>query len=474
MSGLTFDEYVSHDAVGLASLVAKGEVKPTELIEAAIARAEAVNPTINAVVERLYEPARAAAQDKATGPLAGVPYAIKDLGHPIAGVRVTGGSRAFRDYVAPVDSETCTRARAAGLIPFCTSTTPEFGITVTTESALFGPTRNPWNPTYSAGGSSGGAAALVAAGVLPAAHATDGGGSIRIPASCCGLFGLKVSRGRTPVGVGRTEGWNGLGVSHAVTRSVRDSAAILDATHGAPFGARSVAPPPKGTYVAAAARDPRPLRIALQLEPFGGTEVHPECLAAVRDAAKLCQDLGHRVEEARPDLPDALGDHLLNVIATHTAMSLDLRAKELGRPLADDEVEPITALTAAKGRTLTGLDIVAADNAFMRTAIAMAEFLSTYDVILSTTLGAPPVRLGMLSLDRPPAEYGTLIRQYSPFTATYNITGQPAMSVPLAMSSEGTPIGIHFAGRLGEEELLLSLAGQLERARPWFARRAPI
>jgi Asp-tRNA(Asn)/Glu-tRNA(Gln) amidotransferase A subunit family amidase len=472
--GLSFDDYVRHDALGLAELIRTGQVTAAEVIEVAIARAEAVNPKINAIVEPLYDRARAAASTDLTGPLAGVPWAVKDLGHEIEGVRLTSGSRGFKAYVAPSDSESVRRMRAAGLNIFATSTSPEFGLTVTTESTLNGQTRNPWDLTRVAGGSSGGAAALVAAGVLPAAHATDGGGSIRVPGACCGLFALKPSRGRTPVAVGRTEGWNGLGCSHAVTRSVRDSAALLDATHGPELGSRYVAPAPKGTFLEAAGRTPGRLRIALQLAPANGTSVDPVCVEAARDAARLCESLGHIVEEAVPDIDGvALGRAMMMVTSTHTAAAFAARGLALGREMGLDDMEEATAGFVAIGRAATAMDLADADQAFMTAAIAMARFQQTYDLVLTPVLAKPPVELGTISLDQPLAQYGANFGAFCPFTALANQTGQPAMSMPLYWH-DGLPIGVQFAARLGEEALLFSLAHQLEQARPWFDRRAAI
>ncbi len=475
MPAISFDDYVGHDAMGLAALIRAGNVSAAEVAETAIARAEAVNPAINAVVEQLYDQARAAAQAGLHGPLAGVPWGVKDLGHEIAGVRVTSGSRGFKDYVADADSVSVTRMRAAGLNILLTTTSPEFGLTVTTESTLHGQTRNPWDLRRTSGGSSGGASAAVAAGIMPAAHATDGGGSIRVPAACCGLFGLKPSRGRTPVAVGRTEGWNGLGVSHAVTRSVRDSALLLDLTHGPELGSRYVAPPPRGTFLEAAGRDPgRPLRIALQLAPASGAAVDPACLAAARDAARLCEDLGHRVEEAAPPVDaQALATAMTVVTSTHTAAAFAARAKALGRPMTADDMEQATGGFVHLGQSYTALDLAAADQAFMTAAIAVATFQQTYDLILTPVLSKPPVLLGEVALNQPLSVYGAHFGAFCPFTALANQTGQPAMSVPLTWS-DGLPIGVQFAARLGEEETLFSLAHQLEQARPWFDKRAPL
>ena len=474
-------DYMAMDATALASGIADKTLSAGEVLQAAIDRCEAVNPMLNALASRCYEPARAEAQRPAHGPFGGVPWVVKDLGHPIAGAPLTSGSRAFRDVRGTQDAESIRRFRAAGLTIFATSTTPEFGLTVTTESNLYGPTRNPWDLQRSAGGSSGGSAALVAAGVVPAAHATDGGGSIRIPASCCGLFGLKPSRGRTPVGFGRTEGWSGLGVSHAVTRSVRDSASLLDATAGVEPGSRYTAPLPYATrFAGALERTPAALlgrvpRVALMVEPFNGVAVHPECEAAVRSAARLCGDLGFEVEEARPQLDGrTLGLGMVAVVGAHTASVIDAREQTLGRRLHDDELEVATWELVQAGRALKATDLIAADLAFMTAAIAVADFQTRYDLILSPTLAAPPAALGAMSLDQSASAYGAAVAAYSPYTAVYNQTGAPAMSVPLHWTADGLPVGTQFAARIGEEALLFCVAAELERARPWACRRPPI
>lgn len=466
---MTFEDYISCDAIELARLVRTGQTSATELAEVAIARAEAVNPSINAIAKPLFERAREAAP-LAAGPFAGVPFATKDLNHALEGVALENGSRAYAGDVQTQTAELPERYEAAGLVIMCTSTSPEFGLAVTTESNLHGPTRNPWNLGRSAGGSSGGAAALVAAGVVPAAHATDGGGSIRIPAACCGLFGLKPSRGRTPVGTGRTEGWSGLTCAHVVSRSVRDSAALLDETRGAPFGARVAEPEGKGPFVDCLKRDPAGLRIAVQRVPFTGSQVDPACLAALDDAMGLCRELGHEVEEVEPVIDD-LTSHLLVLIGTHTAAALDERSASRGQDVRADELETVTAAFAETGRASTGLQILAAERAFMDAAITMAELHRHFDVLLTPVLARPPAPIGSVSLDLPVDEYALAMQGYSPFTAYQNMTGQPAMSVPLHWSSEGLPIGVQFAGRLGAESDLFALAGQLERARPWFDRR---
>ena len=468
--GLTFADYIAQDATALAELVRRGDVTAAELIEVAISRAEAVNPAINAIAYPLFDEARALAKQSVLGPFAGVPFSIKDLNHPVAGAPLTHGSRAFIGNIAADDGEGTERFKAAGLIPICISTSPEFGLSVTTESTLFGATANPWDLTRSSGGSSGGAAALVAAGVMPMAHATDGGGSIRVPASCCGLFGLKPSRGRTPIGHLRTEGWGGLTASFAVTRSVRDAARLLDATCGAPHGARSVAPCQAGSYAAELEGSPKRLRIGVPRSLIEPGPLDPECRIALDRTIRLLQDLGHDVEDCTLDLA-GLAEAMTITVATHTAALLDSHGLARGRTVTDDELEPVTAALVALGRAIPATELIRADAAFQLAAIRMAACQTRFDMLLTPTLAQPPARLGEVALTLDPISYGAAFARYCPFTAIANQTGQPAMSLPLHWSMDGLPVGSQFFGRLGEEGLLLSLAAELERAQPWFDRR---
>lgn len=469
------DALGDHDALGLAGLVRAREVSPGELLEAAIARAEAMNPRFNFMAQKHYDFARAEiARGLPDGLFTGVPWLLKDLAAYIEGLPTEGGSRLNKGQTGLFTTELVQRYRRAGLVVFGKTTTPEFGLTGTTESALMGATRNPWNPERIAGGSSGGAAAAVAAGVIPAAHATDGGGSIRIPASCCGLFGMKPSRGRTPMGPFRTEGWAGFSTHHVITRSVRDSAALLDATHGPEAGSRYSAPSPEGTFLSHVERDPRRLRIALMSTPSSGAPVDPECLAALNVAAGLCESMGHHVEEAAPKLDAAaLGQASFVLIASSLAADLVDRAKALGIELGPDVLEPITLGFVGYGQTTTGADFARANNAMQSAAVAVAQFMENYDVILSPTLAKPPLEIGQINLSPgvPFPEWGQRAAMFSPFTQIANFTGQPSMSVPLGMSADGLPIGMQFTGRYGEEALLYQLAGQLERAAPWSGRR---
>ncbi len=469
--------FSQYDALGLAELVRRKETSPAELLSWAIANAEAVNPLLNCIAHRHYAEAHAQIEaGLAPGAFRGVPFIIKDLGMDLAGTVTSSGSLAFQDHRAAVDSELAARYKRAGLVIFAKSTTPELGLAYTTESKAFGPTRNPWDLERSAGGSSGGSAAAVAGGIVPMAHASDGGGSIRIPASCTGLFGLKPSRGRMPFGPSVTERWLGLSTAHAVTRSVRDSAALLDATSGIEPGSRYTAPPPpNGGYLQASRRAPGRLRIALMLRPPSGSDVDPQCIAAAHDAGRLCESLGHHVEEAAPALDaDALGRGFLAAIMTSVAQVLRDRGAERGRPVSADEVETMTWIYAGQGRNATALEIVDGNAAFQAGALAMSGFLARFDLLLTPSIARPPARLGTLGLS--PAdldEYGRQVRTYSPFTALANMTGQPSMSVPLSWTPEGLPVGSMFTGRYGDEATLLMLAAQLENARPWAHRRPP-
>jgi amidase len=471
------DEFDRYDGLGLGDLVRRGEVQAEALLERAIARVEAVNPKINAVVLQHYDEARRQlAQGRPQGPFAGVPFLLKDLGATLAGTVTTEGSRAFADNVAPGDANVTRRAKAAGLTVFGKTASPEFGLTTSTESKLWGATRNPWNLDRIAGGSSGGAAAAVAARILPMAHASDGGGSIRIPAACCGLFGLKPSRGRVSYGAGAGIGWNGCSTQHAVTISVRDSAALLDALAG-PEPGDSVTPPKvHGDFLDAVAREPKPLRIALIVEAPTGVPLHADCRAALEDAATLCEALGHAVEPASLKLDaDAIGAAFRACIGVDLATRLERRGAERGRPVGEDEVETVTWVMAQQGRQVTGQAYAAARRTFDAAAVEVARLWDSYDLFLAPTLAEPPGPLGRLGLS--PAnlgDYGRAIGAFSPYTALQNQTGVPAMSVPLFWNADGLPIGVMFTAPHAREDLLFSLAGQLEAARPWADRRPPV
>jgi len=469
---MRFDEYRKHDAVSLAGLIAQREVSAEEVLETAIVRAEQVNPAINAIVHKQYEQARkAVAAGLPDGPLKGVPYLIKDLGFFETGQPATFGSSLFKDFVADHYTAYVTRCKKAGLVFFGRSSSPEFGLNPNTEPRLYGSCHNPWNLEYSPGGSSGGSAAAVSAGVLPVAHATDGGGSIRIPAAQCGLFGLKPSRGRVSMAPDAGEGWGGLSTGHVVSRSVRDSALMLDCTAGPEPGDPYAAPIQERSFLEAIARPPRKLRIALMLKDHRGANLHPECLAAVENAAKLCASLGDIVEEADPGLDMvALRPMNARISAANIARSCNMRWTALGREPNPDDVEAATWGVYQRGSKVSGvkyIDAIAAAHAVGR---KMARFLTRYDVILSTTLAGPPPKLGYFDQNGDVETFAKRVTKYLSVTPLHNATGTPAMSVPLHWTADGLPVGVHFAGRYGEEATLLALAAELETAQPWFDR----
>ena len=470
------DEYESFDALGLAALVKKGEVRAEELLEAAVVRLER-HADLNAVVIPMLDEARATLKaGLPSGPFRGVPFLLKDLHLRYAGVRTTSGCQLFEDYVPGHDSEIVARYKHAGLVIFGKTASPEFGLTPSSESRLFGMTRNPWNTERSAGGSSGGSAAAVAAGIAPMANASDGGGSIRIPASCCGVFGLMPTRGRTPFGPDQGEGWSGMSRVHAVTRSVRDSAALLDVTQGPDQGAPYQAPPPERPYLAEVGRDPGSLRIALQREPFNGVEPHPDCVAAVEDAARLCEELGHTVEEARIDLDwQRLARATGTIISSNVRLTLNRRAVELGRELRQDDVEAMTWRMVSGVESTSAVDYAEAIQTIHESGRRLAAFLESRDLLLTPTLASPPVRLGLLSLDDPdPTPFMKTVVDVAAYSQLYNTAGNPGMSVPLSWNDEGLPVGVQFGARFGDEATLFRLAAQLEQARPWFDRRPVI
>jgi Asp-tRNA(Asn)/Glu-tRNA(Gln) amidotransferase A subunit family amidase len=467
------EDYERYDALGLAELVKRGETSAEALLESAISRTEARDGEVNAVVIRMFEEARkTVAAGVPDGPFQGVPFLLKDLHLAWPGVRLTNGSKLFSDFVPEVESELVARYRKAGLVVFGKTHSPEYGLTTSSESVLFGQTRNPWNLEHTAGGSSGGASAAVAAGYLPLANASDGGGSIRIPASCCGLFGMKPTRGRTPLGPNSGEGWAGMSAVHAVSRSVRDSAALLDATAGPDLGAPYAAQPPNRPFLDEVSQAPGRLRISIQTQPWNGTEPHTDCLAALEDAVALCRDLGHEVEEAPFEVDSAiLAPATLTILSASTRAMMEQRAEVLGRPLSEDDVEPGTWALANLSQRYGSTDYVRAVQTIHATGRALARHLQSYDMVLSPTMATPPHPLGLLSLSNPDrAAQGAAILRTVGYTQLANATGHPAMSVPLFWNDSGLPIGIQFMGRMNEEGLLFRLAGQIEAARPWFER----
>jgi len=480
-SDLPLPDYERLDATALAGLMVSGELHPSEVLEAAIARLERAR-ALNAIAMTHFETARAdaarlaarsAAQrqaDATLAPLSGVPFLLKDLGLALQGTVTTQGCAFFKDAVADHDSILVQRYRSAGLTIFGKTTTPEFGQTATTESRLFGLTRNPWNRELSAGGSSGGAAVAVASGIVPVAHASDGGGSIRIPASHCGVFGLKPSRGRVPMGPKIQEGWMGLSSQNVISRSVRDSALFLQMSQGPEAGSRIR--PPVHDLLQAIARPPAYLRIALMLgNPFG-MPVHPDCLAAAQFAAACCEALGHKVEVAQPTV--AVGELFQGMgVATATGMLSSVRAREavLGRSAREDEFEPLNWRSLQLAQGYRAEQVFQARQAFDTAGRTLDLFFEDFDLILSPVTAAPAPTLGAMSLDQPYESFVQSAMMASPFTALFNMSGHPAMSVPLHWNAAGMPFGAHFAGGYGQEADLLALAAQLEAAHPWAQRR---
>jgi amidase len=466
-----FSELAHLDATAQAELVRKKEVQPIELVEAAIERIQALNPTLNAVVTPMFDQAREAARGPLPqGPFTGVPFLLKDILGMCKGVPMTLGSRLLRDLVPDHDSELVKRLRQAGLIFVGKTNVPEFGTLPTTESQLFGPCRNPWDTARSTGGSSGGSAAAVAAGLVPMAHANDGGGSIRIPAACCGLFGLKPTRARNPLGPDFGEGWGGLVAEHAVTRSVRDSAALLDATAGPESGDPYWAPPIQRPFSEEIGVDPGSLRIAHVTSP--DFPVHEDCRRAAENAMVLCRDLGHQVEEM-PLALDVPHEHFAScvrvIIAAGTASLLKMLSA------GPEQVEPMTWALYEMAQGIDGADYVLALEQLQRSSRTIAGWFDRYDVLMGPTVAEPPPLLGSFdpAPDNPLQGFDRAGR-YVHLNPIANVTGQPAMSVPLYWNAAGLPIGVHFMGRFGDEATLFRLASQLEAAQPWAERTPPV
>jgi amidase len=463
------------DATAQAQLAHTGQVAPAELVDAAITRTEKLNPELNAMIHARFDKARAeAAAPLPDGPFRGVPIMIKDLSAPSEGDPQHNGMRVLRDmnYIAPADNHLVARYRKAGFVIVGRTNTPELGLVPTTEPESHGATHNPWNLEHTAGGSSGGSAAAVASGMVSIAHASDGGGSIRIPASMCGLVGLKVSRGRITMGPDRDE--SQLGVAHVVARSVRDVAGALDVTQGPAPGDMVVAPPPLRPYVDEIGADPGALRIGLLAHSPNG-ELHADCVTAVRSTAALLESLGHHVEESHPaplDRAKENGRAFMARWATGAKLSLLVTGQLIGRELTADDVEPYTWAMAEMANGVTAVDLakaLAASAAFTR---EMAGWWANgFDLLLTPTLGGPPPRLGVL-MD--PVSGGATIGELVPYTTHFNVTGQPAISLPMHWNDAGLPIGIQLVAVYGREDLLFQVAAQLEEAQPWSDRRPPV
>jgi len=474
---VSMDELISYDATGLATLVRQKQIKAIELVDASIERIERFNPTLNAVVTPMFEQAREAAVGKLIdGPFSGVPFLLKDLGAPYAGIRMTMGSSFMRDFVPDHDNELVVRLKRAGLIIIGKTNTPELGILPTTEPRLFGPCRNPWNIHRTAGGSSGGAAAAVAARFVPMAHGNDGGGSIRIPASCCGLFGLKPTRARNPLGPDFGDIFSGLIIDHAITLSVRDSASLLDATSGPADGDPYWAPPPARPFLQEVGTDPGRLRIGFTTQHPTGLKVHDDCVLAVKDAVSLCADLGHELVETSPEINGELVRQAFMVIwSAGCAWIINALGLATSRSPMPEQFEPLTWALYEMGRQQSASSYLLSLTFLQRVARDIALFFQKVDVWLTPTLAEPPVVLGTFdSTPEKPLQGLRRAEAFVPFTPICNATGLPAMSVPLYWNGEGLPVGVHFIGRFGDEATLFRLAGQLESARPWIGRRPNI
>ncbi|MBM3672056.1 MAG: amidase [Actinobacteria bacterium] len=474
------------DATAQAALVRDGDVTPLELVETAINRIEKVNDELNAVIHPLFDKARATAPGAVDGPFQGVPMVIKDLDGTSTGDPYHGGNQLLKrvGHVADRDSHLFSKLRAAGFVFVGKTNTPELGLMPTTESVAYGPARNPWNTDHSTGGSSGGSAAAVASGMVPVGHAGDGGGSIRIPSSACGLVGLKPTRGRVSLGPDIGEAWAGLVQRHVVTRSVRDSAAVLDALQGPMPGDPYFAPPPARPFLAEVGADPGRLRIGIRTAaPMGLTETTAACAAAAEDAARTLESLGHTVEEASPAALDEVELFALFFSLLTTHVVADLRELEAltGTTVGPDDVEPLTWLYYEQGQAVTGIQYLDAVNGAHNWSRRMASWWEPvdgstgFDLLLTPTMAEPPPVIGDCVSTKDDIERGMVrATAFAAYCAPFNVTGQPAMSVPLAWTETGLPIGVQLVAPYAREDVLLRVATQLETAQPWVDRRPPV
>ncbi|HEV8711550.1 MAG TPA: amidase [Candidatus Binatia bacterium] len=476
---ISLKEYTSQDGLGLAELVARKEVKPEELVAAALQAIEKVNPKLNAVLQTLPNQAEAEIRGGLPqGPFTGVPFLIKELVLHAKNVRCDMGSKLAQGFLASEDTELMARFRRAGLVLVGTTQTPELGYNPTTETALFGPVHNPWDLARSAGGSSGGSGAAVAAGIVPLAHANDGGGSIRIPASCNGLVGLKPSRDRVPTGPDYGDPLCGLACEFAVTRSVRDAAALLDAVAGADVGAPGHPVPPARPYRAEVGAAPGRLRIAWTTTPASGEKIDPECEKAVHETVRLLEDLGHTLVEDRPRYGwNAFLENVHVIWTAYTTSSVDDLAAALNRKPGPDNLEAVTLACYEDGKRFTAADLINAMAHGNLLSRQVGAFFQNVDALVTPTIARLPAPLGELDQNRKgmtAMEWTQQVFTYCPFTPLFNTTGQPAFSLPLHWSASGVPVGVQIVGRFGDEVTLFRLASQLEQARPWAGKRPPV
>lgn len=479
-TGVSPREYAALDATAMAEQVRRGAISAEELLAAALSRCDAVNPKVNAVVMRHDDYARsliAARRSQGVvreGALAGVPFLLKDLNTFLVGTSTSNGSRFFKDSPpAKYTSTLAARYEAAGVLTFGKTAVPEFGLTTTTESQLWGQTRNPWNLAMSVGGSSGGAAAAVAAGIVPAAHATDGGGSIRIPASYCGVFGLKPSRYRTPSGPGKFESWFGASAAHVVSRSVRDSALLLDVSQGHEPGSPYWLPPLERPFVDEVGRAPGKLRVALLDQSLTGLALDADIRRVLDETVKLLLSLGHEIEQIpQPVQPQQVFGAHGAVTGTALLTSIRDREQQLGRSAGADDLEQVTHKVIERAQGVSGEALYRARQSFEAVSQTMEALFERFDVILSPVTATLTPELGKLRLSQPWDDYASAAMGSAAFTVVANVSGQPAMSVPSGWSTSGLPVGMMYTARLGGEGLLFRLAGQLEREKPWQGRRA--
>jgi len=474
---MSFNEYASFDGIALGRLVRERKITPAELMDAAIARAEKHNAKLNAIVFKDYDRARAAARARKLGsaPFEGVPLLLKDIMGDCAGMPTRQACAFVPATPMPADSEVVARYKRAGFIPLAKTNAPELGIPPVTESRLYGPARNPWSLERTPGGSSGGSAAAVAAGIVPVAHGNDGGGSIRIPAACCGLVGLKPTRGRISLAPNLGDILGGLVVEHVLSRTVRDSAAALDATAGPVPGDPYFPPPPARPYLQESSAPPKRLRIAFSMRnPLGGP-FHPDCVEATKQAAKLCAGLGHEVEEAAPQLDyQMLAQFFVTVYAAGVALSIEGTRLLTGAEPTPEKFETFTWNLYQQGRQVSAPQYLIAQVALQQASRQFAAFFESHDLFLTPTLGQPPLTVGAIDFMSPDTTLlDEKIANFAIPCPVYNITGQPAISLPLHWNREGLPIGVMFGARYGDEATLVQLAGQLEQAQPWSGRKPP-
>jgi amidase len=475
---MSFKEYASFDGLALGRMVRDREISPQELMEAAIARAEKQNPKLNAIVFKDYDRALRLTRDRKPGgaPFDGVPLLLKDIMGDCAGMPTRSACAFVPATPLPADAEVVARYKRAGFIPFAKTNAPELGIPPVTESRLYGPARNPWNLEHTPGGSSGGSAAAVAAGIVPVAHGNDGGGSIRIPAACCGLVGLKPTRGRISLAPNLGDVLGGLVVEHVLSRTVRDSAAALDATAGPMPGDPYFAAPPALPYLSESAAPPKRLRIAFSTgNPLGGN-FHEDCVEATRNAAKLCADLGHQVEEASPQINFPMLAQLFDTVyAAGVALSIEAVRMLTGAEPTPEKFETFTWNMYQRGKQVSASQYLIAQALLQQAARQFAAFFESHDVFVTPTLGEPPLKVGAIDFMSPATTLlDGKIANFALPCPVYNITGQPAISLPLHWNRDGLPIGVMFGGHYGDETRLFQLAGQLERAQPWIHRKPPV